>query len=120
MRTSLVWFNKIYEEFYGRARFNKLIDLMICSEALFLDDKFYRHTGSVIGTACSMLIGENDDEREDIKNAFEDAYAIRNKEVHGGDLGRLNPRATKRLKNLEDFNNELISYLRRAIKKLLI
>ena len=119
MMTFCTWFSKKYEEFYGRIDYNTLIDLIICAESLFIDEKNYRYTGSVIGLACSMLIGKNQKERERIKTDFEDAYAIRNKEVHGMDLSRLDERIKGRLKNLDKLNEAIANYLRRSIIKLL-
>jgi hypothetical protein len=119
LRTALTWFNKSYEEHYGRIQFNRLIDLVICSEALFLDNKGYRNAGPIIGIACSLLIGKDFYERNKIKKAFENAYFIRNKEVHGGNISKENPEIRKILKDMNTFNEEISSYLRSSLRKLL-
>ena len=64
-RTSLRYFDKSYENDFDTH--DMLIDLMISSEALFLEGIYFRDKGLSVGLACSMLIGKNDYEREIIK-----------------------------------------------------
>lgn len=114
--TCVSWFNKRYEEFDGSS-YNELLDLMISSESFFCDEKHYQNTGSVIGLACSMLIGKDNDERKKIKINYEDAYSIRNIIIHGGNINRLNKRAKKNLKKLDLLNENISEYIRRSFKK---
>ena len=66
---------------------DKLIDLCIAFEALFLQGKRVRAPmGQVIGLACSMLLGNNIEERKMIKENIELAYSRRNDVVHGKDF----------------------------------
>jgi len=66
---------------------DKLIDLCIAFEALFLQGKRTRAPmGQVIGLACSMLLGKNIDERKMIKENSELAFSCRNDVVHGQDF----------------------------------
>jgi hypothetical protein len=50
----------------------KIVDFVIAFEALFLRDNTPNH-GLVIGTACSLLLGKTDEEREEIYDFFEEA-----------------------------------------------
>jgi hypothetical protein len=65
---------------------DKLIDLCISFEALYLKNESSKSEaakGEIIGLACSMLIGENQDQREKIQRNIMKAYKIRNHIVHG-------------------------------------
>ena len=97
---------------------DKLIDLIIAFEILFLKGKAGNiPVGVVIGVGCSMLLGENDEERETIYEILLKAYSIRNKIVHGKEY----PEYTNIDKkySIYDLVYTVEDYLRRAIKKLL-
>jgi hypothetical protein len=83
LRVAFDRFNKCYEDY----RFDdKLIDLCISFEALYLKNepsKSEAAKGEIIGLACSMLIGENQDQRKKIQENIMKAYNIRNHIVHG-------------------------------------
>lgn len=117
-RTSLRYFDKSYENDFDPH--DTLIDLMISSEALFLEGINFRDKGLSVGLACSMLIGENDIEREIIKEKFRIAYRVRNHIVHGKDFKAVkDEKFQEYVKNIFDNNIEIRDYLRRAIKKLI-
>jgi len=76
-------FNRAYEE---HKEDEILIDFMIAFEALFLrEERAPSNTGQFIGLGCSILLGNNDKEREEINNFLIKAYNIRNKIVHGSE-----------------------------------
>ena len=117
--TALNTFNNTYYRFFQFPDHDILIDLMICSEALFTDERPLSRTGSIMGLCCSMLIGKNKLERDQIKKHFEDAYKIRNKIVHGKKLKFKEKRLQKLIIPLEPFNEKIKEYLRMSLKKLL-
>ena len=88
----------------------KLIDYMIAFEALFLKGKKAPVAGQVIATACSVLLGTNEKEREEIRRSLTKAYALRNRIVHGREY-------EDQLKDIEISNIE--DYLRESMKKFL-
>ena len=91
---------------------DKLIDLCIAFEALFLQGKRARAPmGQVIGLACSMLLGKYIDERKMIKENVELAFSRRNDVVHGKDFN-FNQIYTL----IPDFED----YLRRSIFHLIL
>ena len=48
--------------------------------------------GNIIAIACSTLLGNDEEEREEIKKTLNTAYAMRNSIVHGSDYGKkINP-----------------------------
>lgn len=93
---------------------DKLIDLCIAFEALFLKGEYKKSDigmGQVIGLACSMLLGKNIDERIMIKKNIELAFSRRNDVVHGKDFN------FNQVYNLiPDFED----YLRRSIFHLIL
>jgi hypothetical protein len=100
-------FSRSYEE---RRVDERIIDFMIGFESLFLKGKASTaNIGRFIGLGCSMLLGRNDTERAKINDFLVEAYAIRNKIVHGSE-------SVTSVK--EDFILQLQSYLRESIKKL--
>ncbi len=70
---------------YGRANpEDKLIDLMIAFEALFLKGENGGNAqGAIIAVACSALIGKNEKNRKEIREKIKKAYHTRNEIVHG-------------------------------------
>jgi len=93
---------------------DKLVDLCIAFEALFLRGEYKKSDigmGQVIGLACSMLLGKNIDERKMIKENIELAFRRRNDVVHGKDFDH------NQIYNLiPDFED----YLRRSIFNLIL
>jgi hypothetical protein len=91
---------------------DKLVDLCIAFEALFLQGKRVRAPmGQVIGLACSMLLGKNIDERKMIKENIELAFSCRNDVVHGQDFDF--DQIYRLIPNFED-------YLRKSIFNLIL
>lgn len=91
---------------YDRTRNeDKIIDIMVGFESLFVGEKERpRDRGSYVGTACSMLIGKNHNERKKIKKILQSAFTIRNKIVHGSkyktdDLAKMIPKLEMLLRN---------------------
>jgi len=112
-------FQRAYEE---RDAEDKLIDLMIAFEALFLKgERGVPSKGKLIAVACSTLLGKNEEEREDIKQTLVEAYSIRNCIVHGSEYPRLEPdeKGEVYLDTLPDLVSKVEDYLRESIKKLL-
>lgn len=97
----------------------KIIDFMIAFESLFLKGKTVpSNTGQFIGLGCSMLLGKNDKEREEINEFLVEAYKIRNKIVHGSEL--VTPITIhNETWEMEDFISQLREYLIESIKKLM-
>jgi len=112
-------FQRAYEE---RDAEDKLIDLMIAFEALFLKgERGVPSKGKLIAVACSTLLGKNEEEREEIKQSLVEAYSIRNCIVHGSEYSRLEPydKGEVYLDTLPDLVSKVEDYLRESIKKLL-
>lgn len=97
---------------YDRTRNeDKIIDLIVGFESLFIEGKERPNDrGSYVGTACSMLIGNNHKERKKIKTLLKDAFTIRNKIVHGSKYKK--DELNQIIPNLEEL-------LRGVIRKLL-
>jgi len=116
LRLACKRFQRTYEEVDDE---DKLIDLMIAFEALFLKgEKVRALAGQIVATACSILLGENDEERENIKDFLTKAYSIRNCIVHGSEYQQ--PIVFKGKQSfMPEFVSILEEYLRKSIKKLL-
>lgn len=61
----------------------KIIDLCIGFEALMSKGKVRTNIGQYIGLGCATLLGEDQEQREDIEKFMIEAYRLRNKIVHG-------------------------------------
>jgi hypothetical protein len=95
---------------YGKSMYDeKIVDFLIAFEALFVR-KSSPNNGLIIATACSMLLGKTDTERNDIFDFLLETYTLRNKIVHGSvvDYSSINEKASK-----------LKEYLRKSIITLL-
>jgi hypothetical protein len=95
---------------------DKLIDLCIAFEALFLKGEYQKSElgmGQVIGLACSMLLGRDNAERTDIKNNIESGFSLRNKVVHGYEID------TKKFNRIIEILPEFENNLRRSIHQML-
>lgn len=102
-------FQRTYQEI---AFDDRLIDYMIAFEALFLKgERQAQSRGKIIAIACSILLGETDEERETIKKKLNSAYSLRNRIVHGGDCGTNN--------ELAKIIIDIDEYLRESIVKFL-
>lgn len=95
---------------------DRLIDLCIAMEALFLGGEYQKSDlgmGQVIGLACSMLIGRENTERKDIRDTIEFGFNLRNKVVHGYEIDY------NRRKRIGEILPDFEDSLRRSILRLL-
>lgn len=116
LRIACERFSRSYEE---HREDEKIIDFMIAFESLFLRGKTApAGTGQFIGLGCSMLIGKNDKEREEINEFLVEAYKIRNRIVHGSEF-ITSIKIKKKPWRIEDFISKLQKLLRESIKKLI-
>jgi len=107
-------FQRAYEESDAE---DQLIDMMIAFEALFLKgEKAVSPAGQIVATACSILLGKNDEEREEIRRFLTKAYSVRNCIVHGSEYQK--PIINKEY-DIPEFVSKIEDYLRESIKKLL-
>ena len=108
---------------YGRHNpEDKLIDIMIALEALFLKGEADgAPSGIIIAIACSTLIGKNQYDRKKIKDTLMKAYKLRNKIVHGSEFERIktDSKTGSKVNVLAELILEVENYLRESIKKLL-
>lgn len=113
---------KRFQRAYGETDAeDKLIDLMIAFEALFLrGEKAGTSSGQIVAIACSTLLGKSDEEREEIRRFLAKAYSIRNCIVHGSEYEELVVYKDKEKEyDLDGFVYKIEEYLRESIKKLL-
>ena len=111
-------FQRAYEE---KDAEDRLIDLMIAFEALFLKgEKGVPSKGKLIAVACSILLGKNEEERDEIKQTLVKAYSIRNSIVHGSEYSRIesDDKGEVYIDALPDLVSQVEDYLRESIKKL--
>ncbi|MCW4051213.1 MAG: HEPN domain-containing protein [Candidatus Bathyarchaeota archaeon] len=100
-------FNFIYDRTRNE---DKIIDIMVGFESLFVGDKERpSDRGSYVGTACSMLLGKSQSERQKIKKLLQNAFKIRNKIVHGSKYKK--EELNKILPNLEGLLRDVIKQL---------
>lgn len=99
---------------------DKIIDLAIAFEALFTDDDSSRlgRMGKFVGLGCSMLLGQNAEDRKEISCFMEKAFSIRNKIVHNTNFEKI-IEVNGKSYGMKDFIAQLQEYLRESIKKLL-
>ena len=109
---------KRFQRAYEEANFeDQLVDHMIAFEALFLKgEKAKSPTGEIIAVACSILLGKNEEEREETRQFLTEAYSIRNQIVHGSEYRKA--RVDKEYE-MSEFVSKIEDYLRESIKKLL-
>jgi len=110
-------FSRSFEE---RRYDDKIIDLAIAFESLFTDKNTSRSNvmGQFIGLGCSMLIGKNREERNEIKQFFIKAFDIRNKIVHGLEV-KIPIMINKKEYMMRDISSQLQEFLGASIKKLI-
>jgi hypothetical protein len=89
---------------------DKIIDLCIGFEALYLKGEYGQDKGQSIGLGCSMLLGLNNKERTKIYNNIKNAFKIRNDIIHGKSI---------KIKNLHIIVSNLEDYLRSSILRLI-
>jgi len=109
-RISCDRFNSSYYDVLSEDR---LIDLCIAFEALFLKGEYKQSDlgmGQVIGLACSMLLGEKKKKRKKISNVLREGFSLRNRVVHGRNFKR--SQISEILPDFED-------YLRKSILRLI-
>lgn len=94
---------------------DKLIDLMICAEALFLRVEMNELTYKLAHRAA-LLLGENPSQQIDIFKFIKDAYSMRSKVVHGNTSYTRDPKDAERLSSTITKLSEL---LRQSILKML-
>lgn len=119
-RKSLHLACKRFQRAYGESDAeDRLIDLMIAFEALFLrGEKAGSSAGQIVAVACSALLGKNDEEREEVRGFLTKAYSIRNCIVHGSEYKEPIVYKNKEY-NMSEFVSKIEEYLREAIKKFL-
>ena len=103
-------FGRFYHDIFAE---DKLIDLCIGFEALFLKGEYKQSDigmGQVIGLACSMLLGKDQNERDKILKNIKTAFSRRNDIVHG---------RTTKLEVILDLLPDIENYLRRSILRLI-
>lgn len=109
---------RLKRSYGGRKEDDRLIDSMIAFESLFMKGKARSNIGRFIGLGCSMLLGKNNQEREEIREFLIKAYSIRNDIVHGSEFSTPIGIGNKKYE-MQDFLNQLRDLLRRSIMKLL-
>lgn len=112
LRIALDRFERSYHEPYLE---DQLIDYMIAFEALFIGKKIHEQS-AVITVAAGMLLGTDDEERNDISKTLELAYEIRNCIVHGSDYEQ--KLANKKIE-MHQLTKNVENILRRSLKKLI-
>ena len=93
----------------------------IAFESLFTDESTSRNRsygmGQLVGLGCSMLIGQNQEERNEIKQFLIKAFKIRNNIVHGlaVEISMINNKKY----SMREISSQLQEYLKTSIKKLI-
>lgn len=117
LRIACERFSRSYEE---HREDEQIIDFMIAFEALFLKGRAPPKTGQYIGLGCSMLLGKNDKERQEISEFLVKAYNIRNRIVHGSEfITQIQMQIDNQEYDIHDLLFQLREYLRESIKKLM-
>jgi len=89
---------------------DKIIDLCIAFESLFLKGEDLRPKGKVIGLSCSMLLGKNNRERRSIEENIERIFKCRNNIIHGKEYNK---------KELEKIIPQANEYVKGSLLKLM-
>jgi hypothetical protein len=99
---------------------DRIIDLAIAFEALFTDEKTSASNvmGEFVGLGCSMLLGTNMAERNEIKEFLKKAFNIRNKITHGSEV-KTPIIINKEKYEISDIALKLREYLGASIRKLI-
>ncbi|MCZ2808107.1 MAG: HEPN domain-containing protein [Candidatus Bathyarchaeota archaeon] len=119
LKIALTRFNETYRrEGIGERKYEDVfIDCCIAFESLFCKDT--RQKGEIIATGASMLLGKDNNEREDINNYLRKAYGVRNDIVHASLPISDSLKNRKIDDDLEIFISKVEDYLRLCIKKLI-
>ena len=101
---------------------DKLIDLMICAEALFLQDGNSELTYKLSHRAA-LFLGEDQNQQKVIFKFFKDAYAMRSKVVHGTKSYSQMPRdadllSSTTIKLAEHLHNTILKMLDLALNSV--
>lgn len=94
---------------------DRLIDLMICAEAIFLRVESNELTYKLAHRAA-LFLGGNASSKKEVFKFFTDAYSMRSKVVHGSKSYLVEP---KDIENLTQTTSKLSEHLREAILKML-
>ena len=97
---------------------DRMLDLMIAAEALFLDDGNTSELRYRLSLRAAFFLGQSGREREVIFRFMKLAYDARSSIAHGGSPGQLRDPDGDQI-DLELFTKYLDRYLRSAIKKAL-
>lgn len=109
-------FNRTFEKYKED---EIIIDLIIAFEALLLrGKKVQSKIGQFLGLGCSMLLGKDDKERNEISEFVVKAYEIRNKIVHGAEY-EFPIQMGNRKYAIHDFILQLQKYLSESIMRLI-
>lgn len=109
-------FNRTFEKYKED---EIIIDLIIAFEALLLrGKKVQSNIGQFIGLGCSMLLGKDDKERNEISEFVVKAYEIRNKIVHGAEY-EIPIQMGNRKYAIHDFILQLQKYLSESMMRLI-
>jgi len=118
LRIACERFSRSYQE---HREDEKIIDFIVAFEALFLRGKKPPpRIGRYIGLGCSMLLGKNDKEREEIDEFLVKAYNIRNRIVHGSEfITSIQIQIANNTYEMKGIVSQLQKYLRESIKELM-
>ena len=110
----LTQFTRAFEERASKEFSDAIVDYMIALESLvfYEESRSVEPAGKVIGIAIGMLLGNNQDERTEIKETLIKAYEIRNAKVHGN-LEKLQKYGS----NIEKLSIDVEDYLRRVLRR---
>jgi hypothetical protein len=99
---------------------DRMIDLMISAEALFLGSDSDKYTGELkykFSQRAAFYIGENKEEIKNINQFMRDAYSIRSKIVHGNVPSM--PKCNGNEQTMQNFNDTLLGYIRETVKNMI-
>lgn len=97
---------------------DELIDLLICAEALFLNDQYPQELGYRLALRASYFLEEDDNnKRMEIFKFMKSLYSARSSVVHGRKDISLPKNAEGKKYHIIEFCKEAEEYLRRALKK---
>ena len=94
---------------------DKLIDLMICAEAIFLRVE-QNELSDKLAYRAALLLGKSSEQQKEIFKFFKEAYTMRSKVVHGS---KSYMREAKDAEKLAATATELAEHLRNAILNML-
>lgn len=115
LRFPLSQFSKALDQEHSEDR---IVDCMTAFESIVFhnEPKSIEPAGKVIGTAIGMLLGNNQKDRDKIKEMFVKSYSVRNAKVHG------NVKALKTLQrkhDIDEVSDFIEDYLRRVLTKFI-